>query len=271
MATIAQYTMNSSEIPTYSDCSSLYSESLPFDSFSQDYLYHSAKESTNVSYTYKDSPANTTTTTGSIRSIDEWSSFDTTHSSGLGDLCIALTPTELSRTSPLPTRSRANPEHVPQTYSSPNTPTSPFVSPTLYLYSPLCSDKESQYPNKEQIRSPSRKRGRPRSDRTGNAPRNVAPNSHRICRTACLPHKEVERKYREGLNLEFERLRRVVPTLPQSVDAYIIGATKPTKVVVLAAAIDYIKRVERERDSALKEVERLRGNRGMSKVGETEG
>jgi hypothetical protein len=55
------------------------------------------------------------------------------------------------------------------------------------------------------------------------------------------------------------------------VDAYIIGATKPTKVVVLAAAIDYIKRVERERDSALKEVERLRGNRGMSKVGETEG
>lgn len=73
-----------------------------------------------------------------------------------------------------------------------------------------------------------------------------------------MPHKQVERKYREGLNMEFERLRRAVPTLPQGKDANVMGTSKPSKGMVLAAAIDYIGSVERERDAVRKEVKVLR-------------
>jgi hypothetical protein len=59
--------------------------------------------------------------------------------------------------------------------------------------------------------------------------------------------------------MELERLRKAVPTLPQSEKDDIIGAAKPSKAMVLAAAIDYIKRVEKERDAAVSEVERLGG------------
>ncbi|KAH8733242.1 hypothetical protein GQ44DRAFT_766295 [Phaeosphaeriaceae sp. PMI808] len=63
-----------------------------------------------------------------------------------------------------------------------------------------------------------------------------------------LPHKQVEREYREGLNMELERLRRSVPTLPQSNRTNVIGSTRPSKPRVLSAAIAYIKQIERERD-----------------------
>lgn len=66
--------------------------------------------------------------------------------------------------------------------------------------------------------------------------------------------------------MEFERLRRAVPTLPQSVDVNVMGAAKPSKGMVLTAAIDYINRIEKERDDALDEVERLGGNSRMSKL-----
>src|SRR3712207_8387256 len=45
--------------------------------------------------------------------------------------------------------------------------------------------------------------------------------------TGRLPHNQVERKYREGLNAELERLRRAVPTLPQSDEAGAMGQPKP--------------------------------------------
>lgn len=60
--------------------------------------------------------------------------------------------------------------------------------------------------------------------------------------------------------MEFERLRRAVPTLPQGMEANVMGAAKPSKGMVLAAAIDYISRIERERDAAMDEIERLGGN-----------
>lgn len=66
--------------------------------------------------------------------------------------------------------------------------------------------------------------------------------------------------------MEFERLRRAVPTLPQCTDANVIGATKPSKGMVLAAAIDYIGRVEREREAALEEIERLGGSFRTTKL-----
>tara|TARA_R110002003_G_scaffold117_13_gene10401 strand:+ start:2695 stop:2895 length:201 start_codon:yes stop_codon:yes gene_type:complete len=65
--------------------------------------------------------------------------------------------------------------------------------------------------------------------------------------------------------MEFERLRRAVPTLPQSIEANVMGAAKPSKGMVLAAAIDYIGRLERERDAAMDEVERLGGNVRMGR------
>ena len=73
-----------------------------------------------------------------------------------------------------------------------------------------------------------------------------------------MPHNQVERKYREGLNSEIEKLRSVVPTLPQSNDSGVIGQPKPSKAIVLAAAVDYIKSTERERDALREEIERIK-------------
>jgi len=81
-----------------------------------------------------------------------------------------------------------------------------------------------------------------------------------------MPHTEVERKYREKLNAELERLRRAVPMLPQS-DATDTGAVKPSKSMVLAVAIDYIKELERQRDAAVEEVERLGGKMRFGRAG----
>jgi hypothetical protein len=88
-------------------------------------------------------------------------------------------------------------------------------------------------------------------------------------------HTQVERKYREGINMQLERLRRAVPTipqavptLPQAVGADAIWVAKPSKGMVLAAAIDYISRIERERDAALNEIERLGGT---VRIGQLEG
>jgi len=74
-----------------------------------------------------------------------------------------------------------------------------------------------------------------------------------------LPHNQVERKYREGLNSELERLRRAVPTLPQRDSSDLTGPPKPSKATVLASAIDYIKFMEAEHERLAEENERLRG------------
>jgi hypothetical protein len=68
----------------------------------------------------------------------------------------------------------------------------------------------------------------------------------------------VERKYREGLNAELERLRRSVPTLPQREEGGVLRQSKPSKAMVLASAIEHIKNVTRERNMYRVENERLR-------------
>ena len=75
-----------------------------------------------------------------------------------------------------------------------------------------------------------------------------------------MPHTQVKRKYRESTNMQFERLRRAVPTLPRTFRADAIGVAKPSKGIGLAAAIDYVSRIERERDAAMDEIERLAGD-----------
>jgi hypothetical protein len=54
--------------------------------------------------------------------------------------------------------------------------------------------------------------------------------------------------------------------LPQS-DAADMGAVKPSKSMVLAVAIDYIKELERQRDAAVEEVERLGGKMRFGRAG----
>lgn len=104
---------------------------------------------------------------------------------------------------------------------------------------------------------PQRKRGRPRLDRTETISSTSSPSS-KSQKTGRLPHNQVERKYREGLNAELERLRRAVPTLPQSDEAGAMGQPKPSKAMVLASAIEYIQKLEAERDTLKLDNERLR-------------
>jgi hypothetical protein len=71
--------------------------------------------------------------------------------------------------------------------------------------------------------------------------------------TARIPHNKVERKYREGLNSKLEKLRRAVPTLLQSHDRSGIGQSKPSKSMIIAAAIKHIEMITQERDMLQKE------------------
>lgn len=102
-----------------------------------------------------------------------------------------------------------------------------------------------------------RKRGRPRLDRTETVSSTSSPSS-KSHKTGRLPHNQVERKYREGLNAELERLRRAVPTLPQSVEAGAMGQPKPSKAMVLASAIEYIRKLEAENNALKADNDRLR-------------
>ncbi|OCK76248.1 hypothetical protein K432DRAFT_408327 [Lepidopterella palustris CBS 459.81] len=116
-----------------------------------------------------------------------------------------------------------------------------------------------------------RKRGRPRLNQSETVPANYSSadslnSKSRVNRR--LPHNQVERKYREGLNSELERLRRAVPTLPQRDSGDLTGPPKPSKATVLASAIDYIKFMESERERLAEENERLREMRPIRGNGE---
>ncbi|EOA90855.1 uncharacterized protein SETTUDRAFT_36355 [Exserohilum turcica Et28A] len=102
----------------------------------------------------------------------------------------------------------------------------------------------------------SRKRGRPRKDCP--SPETFSPIARRNSDgTRRIPHNEVERKYREGLNASFRKLQCAVPSISQLSDA-IIGTARPSKAVVIDSAIEYIHRLEKERDKARSLLERFR-------------
>jgi hypothetical protein len=61
-----------------------------------------------------------------------------------------------------------------------------------------------------------------------------------------VPHSQVERKYRRALSAELERLRETIPHLVQVDTQSEFGSGKPSKATILASAIDYIKRMERD-------------------------
>lgn len=88
--------------------------------------------------------------------------------------------------------------------------------------------------------APRRRRGRPKLKRGSSDESSKKVVSQRI------PHNQVERKYREMLNAEMERLRLNVPTLSQYDSTFLSGPSKPSKATILAAAVDYIKTLEAE-------------------------
>jgi hypothetical protein len=67
----------------------------------------------------------------------------------------------------------------------------------------------------------------------------------------------VERKYRHGLNAGIERLRCAVPPLLHGKDDATPIQARPSKLTVLAGAIEYIKNLEQERDAAVKNLNYL--------------
>jgi hypothetical protein len=132
---------------------------------------------------------------------------------------------------------------------------SPCVSPHL-----IKSESPFYPASPEEPATPKRslrKRGRPRLDRSNMESHSSTSSSSKSQQVGRLPHNQVERKYREGLNSELERLRRAVPTLPHSEDGGVMGQPKPSKAMVLSSAIDYIRSIEKERDALRAENERL--------------
>jgi hypothetical protein len=117
----------------------------------------------------------------------------------------------------------------------------------------------------EEVAKPKPKRGRPRLPR--NEPHTCDtsefPCTHIIddsLPSRRVPHNQVEQKYRNGLNAELERLREAVAVAPSRAFAHLSSSTaRPSKAMVLASAIDYIKSIEAERNQLADENQVLRG------------
>ncbi|KAK7177852.1 hypothetical protein PSPO01_16095 [Paraphaeosphaeria sporulosa] len=141
--------------------------------------------------------------------------------------------------------------------ASPLTP--PPLSPRLELQreSVDSSLKRENFPS-----NPHKpKRGRPRVARSTASL--FTTSSIQSQRAQRLPHNQVERKYREGLNASLERLRKTVPALCQDDDLRgLLAHARPSKAMILEGAIEYIKAIEEERDMYRDEIERLRRNAG---------
>jgi hypothetical protein len=103
------------------------------------------------------------------------------------------------------------------------------------------------------------KRGRPRLYQNTTSTSTFTDNSS-PSKSQRLPHNQVERKYRENLNAELERLRRAIPTLPQTnaTDGGLFVQPKPSKAMIIAGATEYIQMIERERNEYRAECETLR-------------
>jgi hypothetical protein len=127
-----------------------------------------------------------------------------------------------------------------------------------------------EMPNSDREPSPpggKKKRGRPKSEILQVEDRKENKEFER----PRLPHNEVERKYRESLNLGFEKLRATVPTLPKYDSGAASVAQKQSKAAVLSAAIEYIKYLEGENERLVEENKRLKMNANPSDFGGSEG
>lgn len=113
-----------------------------------------------------------------------------------------------------------------------------------------------------EVTKPKPKRGRPRLPRNEPHVCDDSPCEHVIEDSGSrrVPHNQVEQKYRNGLNAELERLRETVAVAPSGAFSHLSNSSaKPSKAMVLASAIDYIKSIEAERDQLAEENQVLRG------------
>lgn len=178
-----------------------------------------------------------------------------------------LDPFTASDTSSLPSRSSwdssftlspqstlFDPSATPLSPPSSLSTASPFPSPVLKTESspePVEQYRQPPPPPPAAARVPKRKKATSPTPRAGSKSAKSGPRER-------IPHNEVERKYREGLNQGMERLRRVLPNLPQANDRYSFDAAKVSKLVVLASAVDYLQDVEGRLARLQDENQRLR-------------
>jgi hypothetical protein len=143
------------------------------------------------------------------------------------------------------------------------TPTSPSCSDTL-LDSPSCAPKResSSQISADAGKTPKRQIGKEGQLKPNTVARSASGVSIEGRRTTSIPHDMVERKYREGLNAQLERLRRAVPALLQSDDGDGTSQPKPSKSMVIAAAINHIETVTLERDLLHDENNRISNSKG---------
>lgn len=207
-------------------------------------------------------------------STGQWSSYSTSPFQQSGGFCFSDTLQITEQIAIQDIKTSATQHTSPCSIEPQVTEPVPICSPKMTSFSPpaLKTEPSSSDDTKTQtiIEPAPRKRGRPRinRDRTFSSSSSIdgTSTSTSVRHPGRLPHKQIERKYREGLNLEIERLRKAVPTLLQSTDSSVIGVAKPSKGMVLAAAISYILKIEQERDSAIDEIERLGGNVRVGKL-----
>jgi hypothetical protein len=143
-----------------------------------------------------------------------------------------------------------------------------FAAPVLSASSSRC---ETPYNATSLVDEPiqKRRRGRPRLHCKLSDSYEIS-SPKLLQRTSCVSHNQVERKYREGLVSELERLRRVVPELSQSNEGAVIGRPGPTKTMVLSCAIAYIRKLEMEKDELREENQQLGGNMWKEMGGQSE-
>ena len=160
------------------------------------------------------------------------------------------------------------PEIVSPPHLSPGTGSSSldtsFSNPTILQHmpeEPSDSDEDGDKEDQEIVEvpvdpAPKRKRGRPKLNRRaseGGSSKNMLKKR--------VPHSEVERRYRQALNAEMERLRVNVPTLSQHSGTSFVGPPKPSKATVLAAAVNYIETLEAETKRLIEENGKLKCER----------
>ncbi|KAF2404067.1 hypothetical protein EJ06DRAFT_567858 [Trichodelitschia bisporula] len=148
-----------------------------------------------------------------------------------------------------PIYSTSYPSTAPSTASSASTP-EPHSPPSV-------------------VAPPKRRRGRPRSERSSDslgphdagAIRKSTASSTAASAARRIPHNQVERKYREGINQEMERLRHALPSLAAGGPVGVVdnaSGPRASKATVLASATEYIMTLEEEIHTLLAENEALR-------------
>jgi len=132
-------------------------------------------------------------------------------------------------------------------------PASPSVSSADYEYAKLSSPESTAIGSIQQPRRSSRT-----SAKHSGGARNRANKR--------IPHSEVEKKYRESLNANLERLRKVLPSslgsgrdeCDEDMGDDVEAIPKLSKSAVLVAAVDYIRQLEKRQASMTEENTRLR-------------